>query len=160
MDFKGLGQIEKTFIPLLEEVCTQHPSLIGCQQKRSRQFREWAFTALGRVLYFLKTRKARDMNDLACKDLQILWEELQPFGFDLAWLEPCVQSALEMKNYLEKVKGLDKLKDNVVSLQLEMQRLKSKMAIVEANLDIAIDLLPVEDIEEVDLDAELGFVKP
>jgi hypothetical protein len=69
MDFKGLGQIEKTFAPLLDEACSLHPSLIECQQKRSRKFREWAFMALGRVLYFLKTSKVRDMNDLAYKDL-------------------------------------------------------------------------------------------
>ncbi|MCI15754.1 ubiquitin carboxyl-terminal hydrolase family protein, partial [Trifolium medium] len=97
MDIKGLEQIEKSFAPLLDEACSPHPSLIKCQQKRSREFREWAFMALGRVLYFLKTRKVKDMSDLACKDLQVLWEVLQPFGFDLAWLEPRVQSALGMK---------------------------------------------------------------
>ncbi|CAJ2632173.1 unnamed protein product [Trifolium pratense] len=68
MDFKGLGQIEKDLVPLLEEVCS-----IECQQKRSRKFREWAFTALGRVLYFLKTTKFKDLNDLACNDLQNFW---------------------------------------------------------------------------------------
>jgi hypothetical protein len=161
MDFKGLGQIEKSFAPLLDEACSLHPSLIECQQKRSRKFREGAFTALGRVLYFLKTRKVRDMNDLACKDLQILWEELAPFSFDLTWLEPHVQSALGMKSYnLEKLKEAEKLKDNVVSLELEMQRLKSKMGIVEVNLDAARELLIAEDLQEIDLDAELGFVKP
>jgi hypothetical protein len=159
MDFKGLGQIEKAFIPLLEEVCSMHPSLIDCQKKRSCKFREWAFTALGRVLYFLKTRKAKDMNDLACKDLQIFWEELQPFGFELAWLEPHVQSALRMKNYLDKLKEVDKLKHNVVTLELEKERLKAKLAIVDVNLDAARNLLIAEKLEELDLDAELGFIK-
>jgi len=61
MNFKGMGHIEKAFVPVLDEVCFLHPSLIECQQKRSRKYREWAFTALGRVLYFLKTRKVRDI---------------------------------------------------------------------------------------------------
>ena len=65
VDFRGLGQIEKVFVPLLEEVCTKYPSLIECQQKRSRRFIEWAFTALGRVLHFLKNKKVKDMNDEA-----------------------------------------------------------------------------------------------
>jgi hypothetical protein len=58
--------------------------------------------ALGRVIYFLKTRKVKDMNDQACKELQILWDELEKFQFDLTWLEPQVQAALGMKNYVEK----------------------------------------------------------
>jgi speckle-type POZ protein len=160
LDFKGVGQIEKAFIPLLEEVCSQHPSLILCQEKKTRRFREWAFTALGRVLYFLKTRKVRDMNDLACKNLQKIWEELQPFNFNLTWLEPCVQSALEKKSYLEKLKEAEKLRDNVVALELELERLMVKAATVEINLDAARNLLEEEDFEEMDLDAELGFLKP
>ncbi|GAU47991.1 hypothetical protein TSUD_272360 [Trifolium subterraneum] len=158
-DLKGLGQIEKAFIPLLEKLCSMYPSLIDCQQKRSLKFREWAFTALGRVLYFLKTRKVKDMNDLACKDLQIFWEELQSFDFELTWLEPHVQSALGMKNYLEKVKKVDKLKHNVVTLEMEKEKLKAKLAIVDVNLDVARDLLIAENLEELDLDAELGFIK-
>lgn len=154
IDFKGLGQIEKKYIPLLEQACSLHPSLIVCQQERSRKFREWAFSALGRVLCFLKTKKVRDMNDIACKNLRIIWEELERFGFDLTWLEPLVQSALGMKRHLEKLKEAEKLRDNLVALELEMQGLKAKMA-------TARDLLEAQDLEEeIDLDAELGFVKP
>ncbi|CAK8544214.1 unnamed protein product [Lathyrus sativus] len=153
MDFECLGQMEKKFAPLLDLACYMHPSLIVCQQKRSRKFREWAFSALGRVIYFLQTKKVRDMNDIACKHLQIYWEELEHFGFDLTWLEPHVQSALSMKSYLNKLKEAEKLKDNVVALELEMQRLKAKMV-------IARDLLEAQKLEEeIDLDAELGFVK-
>ncbi|RHN48855.1 hypothetical protein MtrunA17_Chr7g0268231 [Medicago truncatula] len=131
----------------------------ACQQKKKNsKFREWAFNPLGRVLYFLKTRKVKYMNDLACKDLQIFWEELGPFGFYLIWLGLHVQSALGMKCYLEKLNEVEKLKDNVVALELEMERLKSKMATVEINLNAARDLLDAEDFEVIDLDAELGFV--
>ncbi|WJX84968.1 hypothetical protein P8452_67486 [Trifolium repens] len=157
MDFKGLAQIEKDLVPLLEEVCSWHPSLIECQKKRSRKFREWAFTALGRVLHFLKTTKVKDMNDLACMDLQNFWEELEPFNFDLTWLEPHVQSALGMKSYMEKVKMVEKLKDNEVALELEIMRLKAKVVSLEVNLYAVGDLLKAEDFEERDLDAELGF---
>lgn len=64
VDFNDFGQIEKASVPLLDEICALHPSLIECQQKRSHKFREWAFNALGRVLYFLQTRKVKDMNDI------------------------------------------------------------------------------------------------
>ncbi|CAK8544218.1 unnamed protein product [Lathyrus sativus] len=103
MDFKGLGQVEIDFVPLLEQACSLHPSLIACQQERSPKFREWAFSALGRVLYFLKTKKVRDMDGIAGKELHILWAELEHFGFDLTWLEPHFQSALGMKSYLKKI---------------------------------------------------------
>src|ERR1044072_9305726 len=43
VDFKSFGKVEEDFVPLLEEVCSLHPSLIDCQEKRSRKFREWAF---------------------------------------------------------------------------------------------------------------------
>lgn len=162
VDFRGLGQIEKAYIPLLEEVCSQHPSLIECQQKRSRRFIEWAFTALGRVLHFLKTKRVKDMNGDACKDLQILWEELETFRFDLTWLEPHVQSALGMKNYIERAVHVEKLKDIVIALELEMKRLKAKLTATEADLDIARkDLLKAkESFEERDLDANLGYGRP
>ncbi|CAL0299480.1 unnamed protein product [Lupinus luteus] len=75
MDFRGLGKVEQAFVPLLEEVCSRHPSLIECQQKRSRSFTEWAFIALGRVLHFLKTKKIKDMDDVLFMHLQILWED-------------------------------------------------------------------------------------
>jgi SMC interacting uncharacterized protein involved in chromosome segregation len=88
------------------------------------------------------------MNDLACKDLQILWEEVEPFSFDLRWLEPHVKSALGLKGYLERLNEAEKLKDNVVALELEMLRLK-------ANLDSAKYLLEAQDFQEINLDAEL-----
>ncbi|KAJ1432888.1 TRAF-like [Sesbania bispinosa] len=63
VDFRGLGKIEKAFVPLLEEVSSCHPSLLDCQQKRSHRFTEWAFKALGLVLHFLKIKKLKDMNE-------------------------------------------------------------------------------------------------
>ena len=54
MDFIGLGKIERDFVPLVEEVCSQHPSLIEYQQNRTLRFTEWAFTALGE--FFISSR--------------------------------------------------------------------------------------------------------
>ncbi|MCI59626.1 ubiquitin carboxyl-terminal hydrolase family protein, partial [Trifolium medium] len=71
------------------------------------------------------------MNEQACKDLQMLWEELETFRFDLTWLEPHVQSALGMKIYVENAVQMEQLKKNVESLTLEMERLKTKLATVE-----------------------------
>ncbi|XP_061351811.1 MATH domain and coiled-coil domain-containing protein At3g58210-like [Gastrolobium bilobum] len=162
MDFRGLGKIKKAFVPLLDEVCSKHPSLIECQQKRSRMFTEWAFTVLGRVLHFLKTKKVKDMDDNACKHLQILWEELETFRFDLTWLEPHVQSALSMKSYMERAVQVKKRKRDVAAIEMEMKRLKAKMASAEVEIEIARrDLVEAEEgLEEKDLDAELGFGGP
>ncbi|KAK2418640.1 MATH domain and coiled-coil domain-containing protein [Trifolium repens] len=161
MDFAGLGKVEKSFVPLLNEVCSRHPSLIECQKRRSRKFTEWAFTALGRVLYFLKTRKVKDMNEQACKDLQMLWEELETFGFDLAWLEPHVQSALGLKNYVEKAVLMEELKKNVEDVTLEMESLRTKLAAAEVHVNLARDFLMKEESpNERDLNAELGYGMP
>ncbi|MCH85047.1 ubiquitin carboxyl-terminal hydrolase family protein, partial [Trifolium medium] len=149
MDFSTLGQ--------LEEVCSDTPSLIECPQKRSRKFNDLAFAALGRVLYFLKTRKVKDMNEQACKDLQVLWDELQKFKYDLTWLEPHVQYALGMKSYVEKALQLEKLKENMVALELETERLKVKCAAGEVNLHRERDLLKAKGFEERDLESELGY---
>lgn len=161
MDFKGLGKIQKDFVPLLEEVCERHPSLIECQQNRTPRFIEWAFTALGRILHFLKTKKVKDMNDDACMHLQILWEELETFRFDLTWLEPHVQSALGMKSYMERAVQVKKKKENVAASERKIERLKVDIAAAEVDLDTARrDLVKAEEgFEEKDLDVELGYGK-
>ncbi|XP_019426717.1 PREDICTED: MATH domain and coiled-coil domain-containing protein At3g58270-like isoform X1 [Lupinus angustifolius] len=159
VDFRGLGKIERAFVPLLEEVCSRHPSLIKCQQNRSCRFTEWAFTALGRVLHFLKTKKVRDMNDALFMHLQALWEELETFKFDLTWLEPHVQSALGIKSYMERAAEVKKMKENVAVREMEIKRLKAKMAAAEIDLEIAKrDLVKAEEgFEERDLDGDLGY---
>ncbi|XP_007219677.2 uncharacterized protein LOC18786736 [Prunus persica] len=102
LDFRGLGLIDKAFVPLLEEICSWYPSLIACQQKRSRKVSKCAFTAFGELLHFLKTTTVKDMTEDICVRLQSLWEDVEIFRFDLAWLEPHVQSALRMKKFLER----------------------------------------------------------
>jgi hypothetical protein len=148
MDFSSVRQIE--------EMCSDNPSFGERPSKRSRTFADFAFAALGRVLYFLKTRKLKDMNEQACKDLQVLWDELEKFKFDLTWLEPQVQYALGMKSYVEKALQLEKLKQYVVALELETERLKPKLVAAEVNIDIEKDLLKANGFEERDLESELG----
>ncbi|MED6108128.1 hypothetical protein PIB30_020575 [Stylosanthes scabra] len=146
VDFKGLGKIVKAFVPLLEEVSVKHPSVIACPKKRSRWFTEWAFTALGRVLHFLRTKKVRDMNEEACDHLQILWEELETFRLDLTWLEPHVQSALGMKNYMERSAKVKSAKENVFALEMEKKKLKAMVDAAEVDLEMASrELVKVEE---------------
>ncbi|KAJ7975933.1 Ubiquitin carboxyl-terminal hydrolase family protein [Quillaja saponaria] len=162
IDFKGLCQVERAFVPLLEEVCAWYPSLIKSQQKRSPKFVEWAFTALGRVLHFLKTTKGKEITEEMCEQLQVLWEELETFKFDLTWLEPHVESALSTMAYLERFGQVKELRDKVVSLEMHVKRLKAKVASVEVDLEVARrDLEKGEEgFEERDLETELGYGKP
>ncbi|XP_004306450.1 PREDICTED: MATH domain and coiled-coil domain-containing protein At3g58370-like [Fragaria vesca subsp. vesca] len=147
MDFRGLGKIELAFLPLLEEVCLLHPSLIKSQQKRSRTFVECAFTTLGRLLHFLKTTKVKDLNQDGYERLQLLWEELETFKFDLAWLQPHVQSVFGMKNMTGRV---DRMREDVNILENEIKRRRAMLAAAEVDLERA-----KEDLVR----AEQGFNK-
>ncbi|XP_054808194.1 MATH domain and coiled-coil domain-containing protein At3g58370-like [Prosopis cineraria] len=162
VDFKDIGRIEKPFVPLLEEVCMWHPSLLDCRNNRSHRFTEWAFNALGRVLQFLKDKKWKDMNDEGCEQLQRLWEELEMSRLDLGWLEPVIKSALKMRGYEEKAEKVKKLKQNLLALEIEMKELKEKLGDYKQSVEmIRKDLVNVEEgFEEKDLDAEIGYGKP
>ncbi|KAK4261748.1 hypothetical protein QN277_004704 [Acacia crassicarpa] len=162
VDFKDLGKIKKPFLPLLDEVCSWHPSLLDCKKNKSHKFTEWAFTALGRVLQFLKTKKWKDMNEEACERLQHLWEELEMSRLDLSWLEPLVKSAINMKGYAEKVEKVKKLKKNLVVVEKEMNMIKEKLASTEQSVDITRKELMIaeQDFEEKDLDEKIGYGTP
>ncbi|KAK7389968.1 hypothetical protein VNO78_25265 [Psophocarpus tetragonolobus] len=159
VDFEGLGKIERDFVPLLQEVCSKYPSLDHSLQKRSRRFTEWVFTTLGRVLHFLNTKRVKDMDDEACNHLQNLWDELQTSRFAFTWLQFHVESALAMKNHMEKAAQVRKMKENVAALEIETESLKSKMIEKVTELEIAKrDLVKAEEgFEERNLDAELGY---
>ncbi|CAB4268511.1 unnamed protein product [Prunus armeniaca] len=158
-DKGGLGRVEKTLVPFLEEVCSSYPSLLECHKKRSRMFIQCAFTALGRLLRFLKTTKAKDMTRDACKRLQLLWEELETFKFDLAWLEPHVQLVLVMKKRAERV---DRLREDVEILENETKRQRDVLAAAEIDLEAAKrDLAKAEEeFKKIDMDTELGYPLP
>ncbi|GAU17574.1 hypothetical protein TSUD_341180 [Trifolium subterraneum] len=119
---------------------------------------ELGYAALGRVIILLQTSKVKDMNEQACNELKVLWDELVKSNFDLTWLEPVVQSALGMKSYVEKALEAEKLKENMVHLELEMERLKVKSVAAEANLDIERNLLKSKGFKEIDLDYHLAYV--
>ncbi|QCE05319.1 MATH domain and coiled-coil domain-containing protein At3g58370-like [Vigna unguiculata] len=175
VDFRGIGKVEKHFVPLLEEVCSLYPSLIHSKQKKSQRFTEWAFTALGRVLHFLNTKKVRNMDDESCNHLQTLWEEVETFGFDLAWLKPHVESALGMKTRVEKVVEVKRLEENVITLKENVESLEENVTtleektktlrrkIIEAEVNLEMAKRDLEKAkkgsEECDLDVELGYGK-
>ncbi|CAN6697365.1 unnamed protein product [Malus baccata var. baccata] len=162
VDFRGLGQIEKVFVPLLEGVCNSHPELIVCMHKRSQKYSECAFTALGRLLHFLKTTKVKDMTLDACNRLELLWEELESFKFDLAWLKPHVESAFDMTRFVHKAGRLKRLRDDVEALANELKRRRAALA--ATTIDHAVvkkHLTKAEqDINGIDMDGPLGEEKP
>ncbi|QHO54774.1 uncharacterized protein DS421_2g59730 [Arachis hypogaea] len=68
------------------------------KSKRSQKYIEWSMDALYRVSHFLKSHSVKDMNDDACKELQILLEELKTFGFDeFSWMNFDLSAELETK---------------------------------------------------------------
>ncbi|XP_057745669.1 uncharacterized protein LOC130963584 [Arachis stenosperma] len=139
---------EKGFVQLAEEACRKHPSVIECHKNKnhSSMFTKWGFMALGRVLHFLKTKKVKDMNDEACKELQVLWKEVNAFGFDdLASLEPHVKCALGMRNYKERTMHVKKMKENVVALEVDLKVAREELVKAE------------EGFEERDLNDVLGY---
>lgn len=119
-----LANLDIVYIPLLEKVCHIHPFLIECQMKKTQKYASWAFTSLGRVLHFLEITKVEEMNEEACEWLQMLWNEVQVFGFDLSWLAPQVEFALKLKGYLEK---MNKLEEEKKRLEVRIQELSMEL---------------------------------
>ncbi|CAN6567007.1 unnamed protein product [Malus baccata var. baccata] len=160
MDFRGLGLIEKAFVPLLEEACTVHLSLIECVRKKNRKVIECALTTLGGLLHFLKTKKVKDMNEDAFAQLRSLWEDVEMFRFDLGWLEPRVQSALGKKKFLEMARRVKRLRDDVEVLDNEKKRRSAALAVTEVELEEAKRELAKEEegFNEKDMDSELAVV--
>ncbi|XP_050364838.1 MATH domain and coiled-coil domain-containing protein At3g58360-like [Argentina anserina] len=157
LDFKGLGLIELAFHPLLEEVFLSHPILKEYQQKRSRTFVECAFTTFGRLLHFLKTTKVKDLNQDGYERLQLLWEELETFKFDLAWLQPHVESVFGMKNMAGRV---GRMREDVNILEDEIKRRRAMLAAAELDLEKAKeDLAKAEQgfYKAVDVDCVIGY---
>jgi len=127
-----LSNLDNVYVPLLEKVCKIHPCLIECQRKRTPKFVEWAFTALGRVLYFLEITKVEEMNEEEFEWLQLLWDEVQVFGFDLSWLAPQVEFVL---NYVEKMSKVNKLEKEKKSLELRIEELSMELFETEKEME-------------------------
>ncbi|XLR18855.1 hypothetical protein HN51_065536 [Arachis hypogaea] len=123
VDFEGKGLVDNVYVPLLEKVCNIHPSLLECQRKRTYKYSGWALNALGRVLHFLETTKLEEMNVEACECLQMLWDEVQVFGFELSWLAPQVEFALNMEKLMREV---EKLEEEKKSIFMRIQELRMK----------------------------------
>ncbi|XP_024189628.2 MATH domain and coiled-coil domain-containing protein At3g58210-like isoform X2 [Rosa chinensis] len=162
IDFMGFGKIESAFVPLLEKVCSVHPSLIECQRRRGRSITQCAFQTLGEFLHFLKTTKIKDMTQETYEHLQTLWEDLEIFKFDLAWLEPHVQSALAMKKLLEKARKVKRMREDVEGLVNEQKRRTLALTVTEMDLEAAKKELSKEEegFTEIDMETELGYGMP
>ena len=150
--FKGIGLVDIVYVPWLEEVCNIHPSLVECQRNKTSKYAGWAFTALGGVLHFLETTKVIEMNEEACECLQMLWDEVQVFGFDLSWLAPQVEFALKMKEYVEKVRELNKLEEEKGILELRIQQLSMELVETEKEIESSKG-----DLAKVDSEMFLGY---
>ncbi|KAJ7969149.1 Receptor-like protein kinase [Quillaja saponaria] len=85
-NFQGLGKIKKVFIPLLEEAISQQPHLWTSQEGSTMEYRRWAYSALGRVLHFLRNVKIKDLTVEKKVEFDKLWGEMDVFNFDLTWL--------------------------------------------------------------------------
>ncbi|KAJ7969153.1 Ubiquitin carboxyl-terminal hydrolase family protein [Quillaja saponaria] len=85
-NFRGVGKIRKMFIPVLEEAISQQPHLWTSQEGRTMQCRRWAYSALGRVLHFLRNVKIKDLTMEKKAEFDKLWGEMDLFNFDLTWL--------------------------------------------------------------------------
>ena len=152
MKFRGLANIKKEFVPLLEEACSRHPSLIECQEESSPQYKEWSFTALGKVLHFLKTKKVGDMTTSDFEDLDRLYKELKTFKFDLSWLEPHVKTALDMSKFVERAAEVKRLRENVNAMEIDSKRLETKLVAARNDLKMA-----EESLDERIWDCEVGY---
>ncbi|MED6113237.1 hypothetical protein PIB30_068981 [Stylosanthes scabra] len=155
MDFKGLCKIEKEYVEVLEESCSKYPSLVECHinRKRSQRFNEYSFTALGKLLHFLKTKKVKEMMiDDACKELQYLWDEVEIRFDDLSWLEPHVKSAL---TFFEKAAKVEKLKGDVADLEEKAKTMKAEAIALDADLEKTKKELAIAE-DGFDLDDQLG----
>ncbi|XP_054783876.1 MATH domain and coiled-coil domain-containing protein At3g58270-like [Prosopis cineraria] len=160
IDVSSFGPDEAAFVPLLEEACTWHPQLISSQRDRTRWFKLWAFTSLGQVLYFLKTKRVKDMDEDGCKYLQGLWDELvKSSGFNLSWLEPYVQSALSAKSNLVKAEEVEKATRKVTDLEIRAKKLKGELAVAELEHELARrELVEIKtSFHELDLNAGLDY---
>ncbi|MED6113051.1 ubiquitinyl hydrolase [Stylosanthes scabra] len=126
VDFKGKGVVDIVYVPLLEKVCNDHPSLLESERRRSYEYSGWAFNALGRVLHFLETTRVEEMmNNLeACEWLKMLWDEVQVFGFELSWLVPQVEFALNMEKLMREV---EKLEEEKKSIERRIQELRMEL---------------------------------
>lgn len=78
------------------------------------------------------------MTDDVSEHLKLLWEELETFRFDLAWLGPHVLSALGMKNFVERVGQRKRLREDIDALEIKTKQLKAKLLLAEVNLEVAI----------------------
>lgn len=132
----------------------ESPSAVSIESTKDCDV-ELLCAGLGRVLCFLQTRKVEDMNEHACKGLQVLWDGLEKFKLYLTLLEPHVQYALGMQSFVEKAGEVKKINDKLVVLELETMRLKQKLISAELSFDVERDLLKAKGVKQIGLTCDL-----
>ncbi|CAK8544217.1 unnamed protein product [Lathyrus sativus] len=137
------------------EVIGQNPSTVSIEPTKDSNV-ESMFAGFRRVLYFLQTKKVKDMNQKGCKELRVLWDEVKKFKFDLTWLMAHVQYALGMQGFVEKAVEVEKLKDTLLVLELETTRIKEKLVRAEISLDVEREVLKAKGVKEIGLTCDLG----
>jgi hypothetical protein len=90
-----------------------------------------------------------EMNEEACEWLQVLWDEVQVFGFDLSWLAPQVEFAFE---YGEKMSKVNMLEEEKKRLEVRIQELSMELFETKKEMESSKDGLEKFRVELEDFD--------
>ncbi|RYR45516.1 hypothetical protein Ahy_A07g031350 [Arachis hypogaea] len=126
VDFYGLCQVDKSFLPLLKEACTKNPNLIESQRKHSEMLRQSAFDSLGRLLFLLHNVRIRDWINHK-QELQMYWEQAKLMKFDLEWSSPAMERVLSSADLAR----IEALREEEKYWNEEASKLREKLKIVE-----------------------------
>ncbi|KAJ7969145.1 Receptor-like kinase [Quillaja saponaria] len=156
-NFRGVGKIRKVFIPVLEEAISQHPHLWTSQEGRTIQCRRWAYSALGRVLYFLRNVKIKDLTMEKKAEFDKLWGEMDLFNFDLTWLAIKHDQVMNASVDDEMLKAVEEQKEKISSLELDISEMKLQLMEAEHMLEEQKVVLAALDRNLPNLDSVIDF---
>ncbi|KAJ7975149.1 Ubiquitin carboxyl-terminal hydrolase family protein [Quillaja saponaria] len=156
-DFRGLGKIRNEYIPLLEEAISQQPHLWSCQESRTKQCRRWAYSALGRVLHFLRNVKIKDLTAEKKAEFDKLWREMDLFNFDLTWLAIKQDEVMNAGVDEEMVMAEEEQKGKILSMELGINEMKWKLMEAEQELEKQRRVLADLERDQPNLDSVLNF---
>ncbi|MED6186141.1 hypothetical protein PIB30_063960 [Stylosanthes scabra] len=126
VDFYGLCQVDKSFLPMLKEACANDPNLIESQRKHSEMLRQSAFDSLGRLLFLLHNVRIRHWI-YHKQELEMFWEQIKIMKFDLEWLSPIVEGVLSST----AITRIEELCQEEKNWNDEAAKLRKQLKIVE-----------------------------
>ncbi|KAJ7969141.1 Receptor-like kinase [Quillaja saponaria] len=156
-NFRGVGKIRKVFIPVLEEAISQQPHLLTSQTDRTMQCRRWAYSALGRVLHFLRNVKIKDLTMEKKAEFDELRGEMDLFNFDLTWLAIKRDQVMNAGVDEEMLKAVEEQKEKILSLELDVNEMKLQLMEAEHKLEEQKVLLADLDRNMPNLDSVIDF---